>query len=83
MTIPVRPRFAVPSDATFNLCPWPLTMSTDRSPRPVGASLPIDERDLVYDLRKRAAELHTRAARIEAKAWEINRAIALRKARVR
>ena len=55
-------------------------MSTDRQPKPVGAGGPVDERDMVYALRKRAVELHTRAARIEAKAWEINRAIQLRKA---
>lgn len=52
-------------------------MTTDRNPRPVGANLPIDRRDLVYELRMRAVELHTRAARIEAKAWELNRAIQL------
>lgn len=54
-------------------------MNADRQTK----ASPVDERDLVYELRKRAAELHTRAARIEAKAWELNRAIALRKARVR
>lgn len=40
-----------------------------------------DERDLVYELRMRAAELHTRAARMEAKAWELNRELALKRAR--
>jgi hypothetical protein len=39
-----------------------------------------DERDLVYELRRRAVELHTRAAKIEAKAWELNRELALQRA---
>ena len=55
-------------------------MNADRQPKaPVACSV-VDERDMVYALRKRAVELHTRAARIEARAWEINRAIQLRKA---
>ena len=39
-----------------------------------------DPRDMVYELRRRAAELHTRAARIEARAWELNRELALQRA---
>ena len=55
-------------------------MNADRQPKaPVAGEL-VDERDMVYALRKRAVELHTRAARIEARAWELNRAIQLRKA---
>jgi hypothetical protein len=50
-------------------------MSSFRTIPPSG-----DERDLVYELRMRAVELHTRAARIEAKAWELNRELALKRA---
>jgi len=50
-------------------------MSTKRHPPLSG-----DPRDLVYELRRRAVELHTRAARIEAKAWELNRELVLERA---
>jgi hypothetical protein len=56
-------------------------MSTETDPRRVGARVVhFDERDLVYELRRRAVELHTRAARIEAKAWELNRELSLERA---
>jgi hypothetical protein len=42
---------------------------------------PVDPRDMVYELRRRAVELHTRAARMEARAWELNRKLALERAR--
>jgi hypothetical protein len=59
-------------------------MSAETDPRPVGARVaPFDERDLVYELRVRAVELHTRAARIEAKAWELDREQKLERARCR
>jgi hypothetical protein len=55
-------------------------MPTEGHPHLVGAPPSGDPRDLVYELRRRAVELHTRAARIEAKAWELNRRIALERA---